>query len=228
MADPRYIAQVSIKRLGLAPEDDVVNTMHFEGDPDTGGNDRARWDTLAPGLSSRLVTFYQALNGAWAEYIAPAGHTIKLYDFADPKPRIPRVITEFALVPGSGSMPAEVAICLSMRAALLPGVNPARRRGRIFLGPFNSGTAVKAYVAGQPDVSIVSAFQTTILNAAKVMAKGTNGAARLAVYSPTTHALTPGDAGSAFHDVTDLWVDNGFDTVRSRGRRATLRTTATV
>lgn len=226
MSTPRYRAQVTLDRTTNLAEDRVVNVLHFEGDDDPVADDRERWDLLANGLVSRIATFYQALSPYFAATVVAAA-TIDLYDMRDPKPRIPRVTHPFNLAArGEGALPAEVALCLSMSAALEAGANAARRRGRIYLGPFAYSQASNAPTAGdsRPSSGVIAA----ILAAADVMATGNDGAARLAVYSPTTDPAGDGSPDAAWNDVVTLWIDDAWDTQRRRGAKATTRQQVTV
>lgn len=222
---PRFIAQVSLERDGAIPEDVIVNSWHFEGDDNTAfETDRARWDDLAPGLTSRLVTFYQSLGVGWAQTLSGNGE-VKLYDFSDAKPRIPRYQEPFVFTPGTSAQPGEVALCLSFSAAAEAGANPARRRGRVFLGPLSASSTV--VMTEGADARPPAAFRQSVIDAALVMATGVADAARLAIFSPRTLALG-GTVDEAWNDAVNLWVDNAFDTQRRRGADATARTTATI
>lgn len=220
MTTPCYTAQITIPRdTGLA-KDNIVNVLHFEGDDGTTGTDQEHWDSLASGLGSRIRTFYETLAGYMPSTVAPVG-SVKLYNMRDPEPRIPRhedpidLSTASAAVP----LPAEVALCLSMKAAATPGVNMARRRGRIYLGPFATTGMFDTVVAADSRPS--GAVITLLLAAAATMARGTSGSARLAVYSPKTDLL--GSLEDALNDVSTLWIDNAWDTQRRRGGAPTSR-----
>ena len=220
---------VRLKRLNRLPEDDVINVMHFEGD-EVGGigpeDDRARWDELAPGLASRLATFYQAISVYFAFTVQPDA-TVTLYDMRDPKPRIPRLVHPFTMGTRSTStLPGEVASCLSFQAAAEAGQPAARRRGRIYLGPL--GTNTGSQLTGSTDFRPTQAFIDAVLAAAKVMATGTGGAARLSIYSPRSDPL--GDSGPdlAWNDAVTLSMDNAFDIQRRRGAAPTVKTSLAV
>ena len=225
MADPRFRAQITLARTSGLSEDVVVNVLHFEGDDLAPTPDRQRWDDLAPGLSQRLVTFYQAIDPYYSAALAASGHTVRLYDMSDPKPRVPRFEQAFVLSTGADTMPSEVALCLSFQAAKTSGEKQSRRRGRIYLGPFARLAMAAGQVAGdnRPAANMI----TEVLAAADVMATGINGSARLAIFSPTTLA-GGGTIDDAWTDASELWIDNAWDTQRRRGARATTRSTAAV
>jgi hypothetical protein len=225
MADPRAIVQVALSRNGGLGQDTVINTWHFEGDADAAESDRARWDGLIGGLAGRLATFYNTIGPYLSMSLAGSGR-IKAYDFADPPTRIPRFEGTFTHPVGGGTLPGEVAVVLSMLAAPLPGVNPRRRRGRVYLGPLTAG--VSQYLSTDvPDPVPSSAFVTAVLSATQVMATGGGGAFRLSTFSPTT-IKTGGSVDSAWNDVASVYIDNAFDTQRRRGGDPTSRVTAAI
>ncbi len=226
MTTPRYRVQITLRRSTNLAEDEIVNVMHFEGDDDSAFGDREHWLALAQGLGNRIETFYQQISNRLADTLQPTG-TIDMYDMRDPKPRIPRFTRELTLgALGTGSLPAEVAVVLSMRGALEPGVIAARRRGRIYIGPFANTQSGNTPLAGDSRPSDSLLIQ--ILDAADIMATGMAGAARLAVYSPTTDTLGTGLPDEAWNDVVLLWADDAWDTQRRRGASATKRLERTV
>jgi hypothetical protein len=131
---------------------------------------------------------------------------VKMYNMEDPKPRPLRKTAVGTGSGGSASGPQEVALCLSFYGER----NLPRQRGRLYIGPYFAGSA-----GGRP----------TATQMGKLITLG-NGIANLGginvkwvVYSPT--------AGST-KGVTNTWVDNAWDTQRSRGLAPTARQTANV
>jgi len=132
-------------------------------------------------------------------------------------------------------MPSEVAVCLSLEGLVFGvpeesgSIRPAaRRRGRLYLGPLFGGAtvAVPESVTNRPRVSDV--FQDAILDAYEVLCayinsttgpQGNVDSLRSVVYSPTTAQAWP---------VYNAWVDDAFDTIRSRGEKSVLRTTRVI
>jgi hypothetical protein len=121
---------------------------------------------------------------------------------------------------GDTALPSEVAVVMSFRSTESPGLPPARRRGRIYLGPLNvaaigvvGGTVVPARV----HPTFVSAIigKATILKAALTAAGG----------SWVVHSATLMREGSATpdHVVNAGYVDNAFDVQRRRGIASNLR-----
>lgn len=217
-----FKAQVSLNRVGGMAADVVTNTMHFDGDEGF-ENPNATWEGQGAGLTTRLIAFYQNIGANYGGQMAGTG-TIKLYDMQAPVPRVPRLTTNFTHGVGGSGLPSEVALCLSFRAETLSGVNARRRRGRIFLGPFTTGASTM--VAGSSDYRPLAALRQQIVTAFVTMATGTNGAARLAIYSPTNDAA--GSVEDAFEDAREVWCDDAWDTIRSRGARPLSRITASI
>jgi len=110
------------------------------------------------------------------------------------------------------SLPAEVALCTSFNAS---GSGPARRRrGRMFIGPFNTGalgTATSSETPPAGELMGVLRDATERLNSAMVVWGG-----QLCVWSRADAELKP---------VTDGWVDNAWDIQRRRGVDPSARTT---
>jgi hypothetical protein len=220
----RAIVQVSLDRKGGLPEDVVVNTFHFEDD--SGFATSGGLTVNGEGLENRIETFYGTIGQSVLGSSLAGTGTIKMYDFADALPRIPRRQKSFTFPRLAGSpYPAEVAMVLSMRAELVPGANPARRRGRVYLGTLS-------VQAGSPtpsdsDMQFSTVKISAVLEAARTMATGGSGAYRLAVYSPATKA-SGGSDDEAWNDVTTLWCDSAFDTQRRRGTAAGFRLAAQI
>lgn len=132
---------------------------------------------------------------------------VRAYDMSDALPRLPVGDATAPSAGGStGPGPREVALCLSYFA----GRNLPRLRGRLYIGPWGS-----AEMAARP-----AATQIGYLTA---LAEGISGLGGVNVqwvqYSPTTGNFT---------NVSDYWVDDEWDTVRSRGLRGQVRTSGTV
>lgn len=128
------------------------------------------------------------------------------YDMADAKPRVPKATHTAAIAGIAQGGPREVACCLSYFA----GVNRPRTRGRMYMGPWQQSDCGQ-----RPDSGVRGRLET--------VAEGISGLGGIDTqwvqYSPTTNT---------FHDVSDFWIDDEWDTVRSRGLRATTRLTGTV
>lgn len=196
------------------PSDSITNTWYFVSSL-VGNRTQAALD-----VNARLVNFYQAIDGV----VFPAGVNspmhVKYYDMQDPEPRTPFSETDIIITPSVDSgLPSEVAICLSFQGSKVSGKPQARRRGRLYIGPCTAGQV--SFVNGQsrPAAGAITAI-TTAANTLRLDA--ITAQCPWAVYSPTNEA----EVGfvEAFTPVTNGWVDNAFDTHRSRGPVATSRT----
>jgi hypothetical protein len=200
------------------PADISTNTWHFlssAGDPlDDAGE-----------IIDRLAAFYGAIDGLLSSRLAGTG-TMKIYDLEENPPRAPIVTTTNVFVPGTDpGLPNEVAIALSYHAAAISGTNRARRRGRIFLGPWT--TAVLGSAAG--DAIVDAGAAGAIAAAAETLQEANAGSScKWAVFSPTTAGAEPWSSGALIastFEVVGGYVDNAFDTIRSRGSAPSDRST---
>lgn len=106
---------------------------------------------------------------------------------------------------GQSLVPREVAMCLSFYS----GLNQPRRRGRIYLSAAGAGVASLGIHVAENLITKGLDLATAIGNVGGVDVDW------------STHSTVDG----SHHGVTDAWVDNEWDTVRSRGLVATARTT---
>lgn len=213
------LAMLAIPNDDAVAANGVVNTWHF-GTVDASPEDQSA------AIAAALNTFYThdysgygSVSALFSSRLAHTGAVLKMYDLADTKPRAPFYEASFALTAPSNtnSLPAEVALCLSFRGEKLSGANMARKRGRIYFGPWST-TALASGTDGLPDMTRVGAalFQAglALRDASEAAADWTWG-----VYST---------AGSTFSRVTTVWIDNDWDTQRRRGRKATVRTSDSI
>jgi len=210
--------QVSIERDTTLPRDWSVNTWHFlsnSGDPVA---DCSLIDT-------DLGTFYGTIDAFLAVGVSTVAH-VKHYDLTDPSPRAPIATQDYSLTSSSSAaFPAEVAIVLSYRASIGSGENVKRARGRIFLGPL--AVATSSSTVG--DVRVDSSVRSTIVGAAHTMQDALIVAGvPWVTFSPTTAGPPPWSElalTSAARIVQHGYVDDAFDTMRSRGLPPSTRTT---
>lgn len=222
MAD-RFIRVIASwgRDTGL-PEDASVNVWHFAHrdypigtTPQDSAND----------VIDRLESFYQEVDQIYA---AENGTTVvcKAYDLNDAEPRTPILERNITVAPSAtGGLPHEVAICMSFIADVPSGVSRARRRGRVYLGPIQTGAA-----ASSGGRVFVSDTTRGIITAAAVAAFDTGLGAedpRLVVYSRTDDEGGESVANSC-HDVVSVWVDDAWDTQRRRGTSPQTRTTVAI
>jgi hypothetical protein len=106
-------------------------------------------------------------------------------------------------------MPHEVALCFSFEAAHQSGEAQARRRNRVYVGPFNYDVADNA---GRPTLEL----QTMIYDSGMALKSAADASVswEWVVWSGTNEEA---------YDVSHIWVDNSFDTQRRRGLAPTSR-----
>lgn len=191
---PRYRALVSTYKSTEQAEDRITNSLYFN---DQGLNTNAL--NLATDLATIFAT-YRLLPPGWDRV------NVRLYDMAEPVPR--QIQGEFTHVaPTTGSSvggPREVALCLSYYSDR----NLPRKRGRIYVGPWSNGNMVERPPAGA--IANLTSLKTSLANLGGVDVQW-------CIYSPTRSL--PGQT-PVFEQVKAGWVDDEWDTVRSRGLRA--------
>lgn len=218
-------ATVTIPHNTGLPEDAVINTWSWVGNAALG---RA---TDATNITSALNTFYTAIKAYLGSTHAWNSAIVDFVDMQDARPRVPFATGALALGTLSSTnndLPYETALCVSMRGALVSGLNRRRRRGRVYIGPLQIG-------AGDNPQGPANAIVDTFATAAAGLLSATD--ADLAIYSPYTHFGVPvgedikdydeipSQLDDAFVPVEAVWVDNAWDTQRRRGVKATYRKT---
>lgn len=198
-------AQVILHTDDNVPENYISNSWCFE-DFSPGPDDAA--------TVTMLKDFYDDIPASsWSAFIAQNGHEVKLSLLPGFPPNYPYFEGTFNLAanPTGSELPNENAICLSFQGARSAGLPQARRRGRLYLGPWGSA----ANTTGRP----ASALMTSIANAAltlKATAASIATSGGWAVWSVRDQAPVLVDDG---------WIDNAWDTQRRRGLVYTSRTT---
>jgi hypothetical protein len=139
-------------------------------------------------------------------YVSTHPFTLKAYDAAKAPPSYPLAIaSQSGTAPNSG-VPREVAICLSYYSTY----NRPRFRGRLFLPP----TWFSAVANVRPTGAIISA---ALAFATDVLTKSLPSQTNWVVWSDVEKKSQGG--------VSDCWVDDEWDTIRSRGLSPTTRQT---
>lgn len=202
---PTFRTQTILKSDNGIAADFITNTM--------------AWVTAAPfgvttDYTAAIKDFYDDITAQLSSDVAQNGHEIKYYDLPGPgAPNYPVAMDTFNLStnPTGSPLPSEVSVVCSFQAPKTPGLPQSRRRGRIYIGPLNTGINSAGRPGGSNLSSIASAMQTLQANmvAAAVPAE-------LAVWSSVDQAAVI---------CTDGWLDNAFDTQRRRGVSASSRTT---
>jgi hypothetical protein len=151
-------------------------------------------DALAGALSANLT--------AWGP-TATKPHTIKIYDATKAPPSYPLATRVVAGTPGTSSAPREVALCLSYFSTY----NRPRYRGRLYL----PSSWLTSSPSVRPTALIMSNAKTF---ATDVLTK---------TLPPSTNWVVWSHINQASYGVTDYWIDDEWDTVRSRGMKSTTR-----
>lgn len=187
------------------PVDHITNTLYFDTDSPFTWIDEAIEGVNETELAVDLRNIFRARN------FHNTGHgvEVKMYDMSDAEPRRVRGHANWAV--GNGNQdgaggPREVACCLSFRGE----ANNARSRGRIYVGPYPS-----AQMGQRPSAGVRDNLMTL------ATAIGNLGGVNIdwCVRSVTGNTMSP---------VKFAWADDEWDTVRSRGLKATTRSTATL
>lgn len=198
------LVQVSIPYITNIPEDVAINNWSFEVPSASESN--------ASECGAFLYTFYSGIASYFSTIVEGKVPYFKAYDRADPEPRTPFAegpMTGLSF-PGSDPLPSEVSCCLSFRGVLESGSPPARRRGRVYLGPLGQEVMDNETI-GRPGTG----FRSSVINAYQA-AWGELTTAGI------VHEVWSGTSGTG-HPVVQAWVDDAFDTQRSRGVRPTVR-----
>lgn len=196
------------------PRHTAVNTFYFNqpgppgwGEPHNPGN---VLDMLDDFYTGKYDDQPQTV-GMWLSANIKREVRVTAYRLPDPTPRSPVFEGTFTLPAAAGTTeyPAEVALVMSYEAQKESGVPQARRRGRIYLGPFNAEVAGD----GRPG--------SVLINSIAYAGKGLKNAADASVewewvvWSPTSDSYALVHRG---------WIDNAWDTQRRRGIDASSRT----
>jgi len=219
MADPILPGIVRVQAVfqGVSqlPEDRYVNTFAF-------AVDAALSDAGKNACIDRVEEFYFATfnGGTVAQYMST--HPVheqtshfNAYSLEEPPQRTPltRLFDSGFGLGTSQPLPSEVALCLSYYA----GANQPRSRGRIYIGPL--GTNAMATASATPS-RVAPEFIGTLAAAGAFLID------QPVSTEPVWSIVTLPDSGTAkiARLVTNVWVDNAFDTQHRRGEIATLRT----
>jgi hypothetical protein len=200
------------------PTDRYISTYHFSGSAApvadmTLLHTSCMLPFLTEGPSGAVVNPWWTWLGPQVSRAAGACR-VSYYDLGEAQPRTPHTFT--FTVPGAGNapaaqipLPAEVALCLSLKS----DHNGPRGMGRVYLGPWHSGaiTNVTDFGEARPHPDL----QTSM------------GLAAGALKTAALNAVLPWSVLSRADDTTypivKGWVDNAWDTQRSRGMKASGR-----
>lgn len=221
-------AQITLADPGPDRSMDSVNTFHFAVD------DQVDLATISAGaIKTALVNYYAAFGEWLSQSVSRTTSGFKTYDLSLPKPN-PPVYASVMTLPAAGVnwdalLPREVSLCVSYKADPVAGVEPRSLRGRNFFGPIMSPTAPAGnnYLVPPPGlIAACAAAGDSLLEASKAATTW-----KWVVFSPTMAGgwMIPGQQGppnlqGSASLVTSGWVDNEWDTQRSRGMKPSART----
>lgn len=213
MADSWVRAVITYERDTGIPADRQTNTLYFSSSVGTAA-------TVAADADANLALFVQAFDLYMPSQLFVPTATTAYYDMTDAEPRVPILESTIAMTNSAvAGLPTECTACVSFQGPIVSGVNQARRRGRLYLPTFDTGTIEHSVgrIRWKPAVTaaLATACEDLMTNS------GTDGMA-WSVYSPTVFAET-GNLGTAFTPITNGWVDDAPDTQRRRGHVALLR-----
>jgi len=200
-------AQVVLHTVDNLSANYVTNSWCFETPTAPGASDFDDYRTA-------FKDFYDDLAGLIGPTIAQNGHEVKFYDLENTTPPnypLAERVWNLASAPGGSSLPTEVAVCLSFQGQRVPGFPQARRRGRVYIGPFTT----TANSSGRPSTTVMS----TLASAAVTLCTNLKGAGLPGLLSVWSHVDGTGV------EVTNGWIDDAFDTQRRRGIQRTTRNT---
>lgn len=190
--------------------DASVNTFWFlsDGVPDP--------DTDAAGLGVALENFYDDAHALSTEIrsflssdVDPTNAEVKVYAMDDPSPRMPRYVNSgWCHGVGGTTLPHQVSVCLSYQAERVSGLDQARRRGRIYVGPLSQASIT---AGGVPSASFINSLQQAAIYLAGL---GTPP------YGWVVHSAA-GGGGTA--PVSNGWVDSSPDVQRRRKVASAVR-----
>lgn len=223
IVDPRYIrAQVVLQGATGLPDDQYVNTFTFVC---SDGED------YLDQIEATLQNAYDEVTEFYSSEVSRSGALIKFYDLEIAPPNVPldtRALTINAKASGAADLPSEVALCVSFKGPAVAGQNPARSRGRVYLGPWAFAGVTDWSRPDSGMIAVAVAFGDAIMTGCGFA----DAIACWAVLSPTNAGgwLIPGESGppnfaAAVVPAFDGWVDNAWDTQRRRGLAPTSRTT---
>jgi len=197
------LIQVNLAHDSGLPEDVTVNTWHIDTtdtDPEVGATE----------FLADLEAFYLAIDSFLGVTLTGAAE-VNCYNLDDPSPRVPFLTDTWSLTVDTSTLPQEVACCLSFQALPISGIPQARRRNRVYLGPISANAAANS--TGRPSATFLGVLDTA---ATALLAASTADTE----YAWVTWSATASMAAA----VNNGWIDDAFDTVRSRGIAPTSRT----
>ncbi|MCA1705405.1 MAG: hypothetical protein LC808_19970, partial [Actinobacteria bacterium] len=165
--------QIAIPHSGGIPENIITNSFSFiTPTPPTALHLDAIILRLRNFFNNTYTPGAQAINAFLSNnWLWPNGR-VKIYDRADPPPRVPIRDAAFALLTSGSStaLPAECAVVLSFHKSFSSGQPRARSRGRVYIGPLGSNAG--AITNG--DLRPIVGLRNTLVGAATYLRDANN------------------------------------------------------
>lgn len=199
-----YAVQVELAMVSNVAKDSIVNTFAVKA---------LSGSAEYSDINGQVEAFFGRISAHIGPTVQGSGvpHRTRVYHLSDPEPRPPVYTGSFSRNGSGTALPAEVAVCTSMAAESPAGARPARRRGRMYIGPLNSG--VVQVVAGYARPS--ATFQTLLANSTETFVENLAELDwQVCIWSRKDDTLFP---------VVRGWVNDEFDTQRRRGPEVTTR-----
>lgn len=175
----------------------VVNVYHFRIDDTTEAASCAA-------IEAQFAAIWQTVDAYTSVEYSGCVKRATWYRLSEPPQRIPFRTTDYHnLVTGTDRLPMDLALCINFHALYISGSPRARRRGRVFIGPFASSFLNNT--TGRPDSTKLGNTLTQWSNL--LVASNASANWSWSIYSPTDDEM---------RDVTGVWTDDTWDTMRSR------------
>ena len=204
-----FRAQVNTEAFSGDSADVAVTNFYVLSDTTPDASDMDDWRDAITNLWNNTKNSFAWLGRATGP------HSIKFYAEDTGVPNYPfgERVFSFSSSGAAYDLPAEVSLAISYANDSLNSIPRARRRGRVYLSGFGGGSNT----AGRPATTYVSDIADDLeayVNEVNLIPDLT-----ACVYSRTN---------TAGYAIERVWVDNEWDTMRSRGGTATLRETRNI
>ena len=206
---PNYNATATLLAKTGNTRDVNVNGFAISTTSPLSSTDQTNW-------ANEIADFYSSLlSVAMLNGREQNGHSIKIYAADTGVPNYPIYETAFNLSsdPLALDLPDEVSLCVSYANDSANSVPRGRRRGRIYI----SGQRESSNLSGRP----TTAAYEGLCDAFKDYCDAVNAISDLS-------AGVWSRANATVYPIERVWCDNEWDTMRSRGGRATARKTVSV
>jgi hypothetical protein len=183
-------------------KDSCVNVLHFKTVSRAGEIEE---------IVASVQAYYDMLSSKIGASISRETSSVRCYALSDPKPREPLVTASLGMTqPGNSELPREVGLVTSWQATEVSGSLSRRFKGRTFVGPLSGDATLDGDNMSRPTTGTVA----KLVQAANVLLARNDANQEFSIYSVTDQVA---------RKVTSGYVDNAWDTVRSRGQRDTIR-----